>query len=119
MTEKKIYYFIIIAVLFISTGCIKGHEGYDAGGGTLPTNYIIINASSFTPASLTVSAGSTITFVNRDIGVHSIRTDDSTTIQSNNINPGTSYIFKKDTSGIFYYHCSQHPTVRGTFILTP
>jgi plastocyanin len=51
--------------------------------------------------------------------VHSIKTNDSTTIRSNDLAPGTSFTFKKDTTGVFNYHCSQHPTVQGTFILTP
>ena len=119
MTGKKIYLFIITGVVFILPACIKGHEGYDAAGGNLPTNYIIINTSSFSPASLAVRAGSSITFVNRDNTAHSIRTDDSTTINSNNIAPGSFYTFKKDTSGVFNYHCGLHPSVQGTFILSP
>ena len=118
MSLKKICLFFIIMIMFLPA-CIKGHEGYDSSGGNLPTNYIIINAASFSPSTLSVSAGSTITFVNSDNSVHSIRTLDSTTIRTNDLAPGTSFIFKKDTTGVFNYHCPHHPTVQGTFILTP
>ena len=109
---------IIMGLLFF-TGCIKGHESYDTAGGNLPTNYVIIQPAAFSPSALTVSAGSTITFVNNDNAVHSIQTDDSTTIRGLSISAGASYIFKKDTSGVFNYHCGLHPSVKGTFILTP
>ena len=114
--KKSIFLIIIICIL---GGCVKGHEGYDSAGGNLPSNFITIKATSFSPATLTISAGSTITFVNGDNAVHGIRTDDSTTINSNPIAPGFSYVFRKDTAGVFNYHCSQHPSVKGTFILTP
>lgn len=119
MVVKKIYSILIITSSFTLISCIKGHEGYDSAGGNLPTNYVMINAASFSPATLTVAAGSSITFVNNDNAIHSIRTNDSTTILSNDIAPGKFFIFKKDTTGVFNYHCSQHPTVTGSFILTP
>lgn len=109
-----------IAVLFLATisSCIKSGISRPAGG-DLPTNYIIVKDSAFTPPVLTVVSGSSITFVNNTAIAHTILTDDTTTIRAVSIAPGTSFFFKKDTSGTFPYHCALHPNARGTIVITP
>lgn len=107
-------------ILFnILISCNKGEGISEPQGGTLPTNYINIQDNSFTPPVLYVQTGSSITFVNTTDGDHSIVTDDSSTIVSGTIGRRTSFFFKKDTTGTFYYHCGFHPSVKGTFILKP
>jgi plastocyanin len=90
-----------------------------AKGGDLPTNYIIVKDSSFSPSTLTVVSGSSITFVNNTAIAHSIATDDGATMPVIVIEPGKSFFFKKDTSGVFPYHCTTHPSAMGTIIITP
>lgn len=107
-------------LLFTSLLSCNKEEGIsEPQGGTLPTNYINIKENSFTPPVLYVQAGSSITFVNTTDGDHSIVTEDSSTIVSGTIGRRTSFFFKKDTTGTFYYHCGFHPSARGTFIIKP
>jgi hypothetical protein len=89
------------------------------GGGLIPTNYIALRDSSFTPATLTVVSGSSITFLNQTPLPQHLMTDDSTTIRDTVILPNKFYFFKKDTSGSFPYHVSDKPSIRGTFNITP
>lgn len=107
-------------ILIISTtfSCIKSGLSRPVGG-ELPTNYIIVKDSSFTPPILKVVSGSSITFVNNTSIAHTIISDDTLTIKAVSIASGTSYFFKKDTSGTFLYHCTLHPNARGTIIITP
>jgi plastocyanin len=104
--------------LFIFS-CERPHVGSNTGGGLLPTNYIVIKDSSFSPASLTVVSGSSITFLNQSSMVHRLMTDDSTTIRDTAIAPNKYYFFKKDTFGTFNYHLVDKQSARGTIIITP
>src|SRR5690349_20900587 len=102
---------IFTVIIFSVTACNKTGIAEPAGG-ELPTNYIIVKDSIFTPATLTVVSGSSITFVNNTANAHTIMTDDTVTIKRTAIAPGTSFFFKKDTSGTFPYHCTVHPSAR-------
>jgi len=105
-------------LLFFFTAC--DNSGMPApAGGDLPTNYIMVKDSRVSPSILTVVSGSSVTFVNNTAITHTIMTDDTSTIKMVSIAPGTSYFFKKDTSGMFPYHCTLHPSAVGVIILTP
>lgn len=120
-TKMKRRFFSATVILFLSLlffACAK-HTNYDAQGGELPSNFIAVKDSSFTPATLTVVSGSSITFVNNTATAKSIITTDSITIKATTIEPNSSFIFKKDTTGTFYYHLTNKPAAGGRFTLTP
>jgi plastocyanin len=122
LSMKKMRINVVLLTGLLLAGvysCSKDTVDYNAQGGLLPTNYIMINDASFSPNIITVAAGSSITFVNNTNTDHSIVSDDSTTILSGTIQSGTSSFFKKDTIGTFRYHCGVHPTVRGVIYLRP
>ena len=111
-------------VLTALYSCSKDEEDFGAQGGLLPTHYIDIRDSSFSPSLLTVAAGSSITFLNKTTISHTMVSDDSSTILSPAIAPSTSFYVKPDTlngslSVYINYHCKEHPTVKGTVILLP
>jgi plastocyanin len=111
--------FILLAsILWVS--CSKVDSFPDAGG-TLPSNYITIQANgSFSPFTLRVASGSTITFVNNDSKPHNILSSDSVSIVTNIIAPKSFYIFKNDALiGVFPYKCILDSTIRGTIIISP
>lgn len=97
---------------FVFYSCDK-QIGYNGAGGNLPSNYVYITDSAITPNSLRLSLGASVTFVNTSSQAHQIVSDDNVTIRTTIINPSTSYYYKKDTLGIFNYHCELHPTETG------
>ena len=104
--------------------CSKSGDDFDPQGGLLPTHYIDIKDSSFSPNLLSVANGSSITFLNKSTISHTLVSDDSSTILSPAILPNSFYFVKPDTMAgslpvYIYYHCKEHPTVTGTIILTP
>ncbi|MDB5202115.1 MAG: hypothetical protein JWQ27_1524 [Ferruginibacter sp.] len=117
--KNRLFFVLGIATLATIASCDKSSEGFVSQGGLLPTNYILVKDSSFSPATLTVVSGSSITFVNSTSAIQTIITDDTTTIRATAIQPNKSYFFKKDTSGIFRYHLVNKPTARGTITITP
>lgn len=119
---KHIKLRVLISCFFIISAvcsCSQNDELFDAQGGTLPTNYILIKDGVFTPDAITVAAGSSFTFVNETNDEHSIVSDDSSAILSGIIRVNSSYYYKKDTFGVIRYHCGQHPSVRGAITFRP
>ena len=74
-----------------------------------------IDGASFSPADLTVNAGDTIVWVNKDLLAHTA-TAKSGAFNSNVIQPGQSWRYVAKTKGNFPYTCSFHP-MTGTLIV--
>ena len=108
--------FLVASFLFIA--CSKNGQPEPVGG-ELPTNFIIINDNAFSPASLTVVNGSSITFVNRSGTAKGIYSADSVVINKQNILDNTSYFFKKDTVGTIVFRMAGKPSVQGSINFTP
>ena len=120
MSNNRFIRFLLAAVLTTAVySCTKSSDDFEGQGGMLPTHYINIKDSSFSPVVLSVATGSSITFVNTTDFEHSIVDDDSSVILSGLMQRRTSFFFKKDTIGTINYHCGVHPGVKGTIILTP
>ena len=80
-----------------------------AGGARKPkTHTVTIDAASFSPAELTVAAGDTVVWVNKDILAHTA-TAQSKGFDSKTIQPGKSWRFVAKQKGEFPYTCSFHP----------
>lgn len=79
------------------------------------THTVTIDGAQFSPATLTVKAGDTVVWVNKDILAHTATAAkgafDSTVIQ-----PGKSWRFVAKAKGRFPYTCAFHP-MNGTLIV--
>lgn len=74
---------------------------------------VTIKNFAFTPANLTVKAGSTVQWTNMDTTDHTV-TSDNNLFNSGTLSNSDSYQFKFDTPGTYTYHCSIHPMMKGT-----
>jgi plastocyanin len=80
---------------------------------------IDIKNMMFTPSQITVQKGGTVTWTNNDSTAHRV-VDDLSNVggpASGDIQPGSSYSFKFEKTGSFQYHCSIHPSMRGTIVV--
>ncbi len=71
----------------------------------------------FSPASLTITAGTTIIWKNISSAPHTVTSDDGTTFDSGTIPVGGTFRFKFTTSGTFSYHCNYHPYMRAKIVV--
>jgi plastocyanin len=71
---------------------------------------------AFAPASITVKAGTKVTWTNKDSTTHTI-TSDTGAFDSGNLAPNASFSVTFSTPGTFSYHCSLHPSMLGTVIV--
>jgi plastocyanin len=74
---------------------------------------VVIDATSYTPKTLTVSAGDTVEWVNRDLVTHTA-TGKGGSFDSGDIPAGKSWAFTVKADGLFGYTCTYHPTMKGT-----
>jgi len=81
---------------------------------TVTANTVTLQNFSFTPATLTVKEGATVTWVNEDSVTHKIRSD---TFNSSDLNKGDTFDFTFTTKGSFDYSCSIHPSMTGKIIV--
>ena len=102
---------VFISMLF---SCSKSNVNYTPKGGELPPQYIRILTDSFSPMNVTISAGTTINFINLSNESHTLLSDDSVLLITPSIAPATNFLFKSDTSVLINYHCKEHPSVRGS-----
>jgi plastocyanin len=77
------------------------------------TQSVTIQNFAFAPASISVAAGSTVTWTNKDAVAHT-STSDATGWDSGALAQNASFSHKFDTPGTFTYHCLFHPNMTGT-----
>lgn len=75
-----------------------------------------IKGMSFNPATITVSAGDTITFTNRDGAPHTATAVDGS-FTTATLRKGKSQTITFDSAGTFAFFCKIHPGMKGTIIV--
>lgn len=77
-----------------------------------------IDNFSFGPATLTVPAGATVTWTNRDDIPHTVvSTDDPKTFKSKVLDTDDKFSFTFSKPGTYSYFCSIHPKMTGKVIV--
>jgi amicyanin len=82
---------------------------------------ISIKNMAFSPATLTVKAGTTVTWTNDDTVPHTVVSADgsSAVYKSSLLASGASFPFTFKEAGAYSYHCGIHPSMKGTIIVQP
>jgi plastocyanin len=125
---KHLAILIVVLVTFITLCGCTGY-GSSAPPATTPTQVpgaatVTLQNFAFNPASITVPKGTTVTWINQDTADHTIVNDAQGSIArgalftSNPLPKGGSFSYTFDTPGIYPYHCSLHPSMKATVIVT-
>ena len=107
---------IMLTIVIISNSCSKSST--DTGGGTNQPgpNEVWLQGMAFTPASITVSVGTTIKWTNKDAVTHNV-TSNTAVFSSGAMGDGATFSFKFTTAGTFPYTCTIHPSMQGSVIV--
>jgi plastocyanin len=70
----------------------------------------------FVPTPLTVKAGSTVTWTNRDDEPHTV-VSDTGMFKSGGMDTNESFSYKFDKPGTYRFTCSIHPRMVGTIVV--
>ena len=102
------------------SGSPSGTEGSAPQAPVAPAgpNEVNIDGFAFAPATLTVKAGTTVTWTNKDEDPHTV-VDNDGAFRSEALGSGGTYSFTFPTAGTFDYICSVHPFMHGTVVVTP
>jgi plastocyanin len=71
----------------------------------------------FTPAKVTVKAGTTITWTNHDDIPHGVASSNNAFAKSKALDTDDSYSFTFTTPGTYQYFCYLHPHMVGTIVV--
>jgi plastocyanin len=115
---KKIWQLLCLTVVALF-GCAfaqptTGTSGQDQ---TTSNATVLISLASYQPSSLTVPAGTTVTWINRDVVRHTVTSDEGL-FDSGRLGSGESFSYTFKEPGTFNYHCTIHTFMHGTVIVT-
>ncbi len=83
---------------------------------------VLMVNTTFQPQEITVPAGTTVTWTNQDDVSHTVtsgpRDAPTNLFDSGDIAPGGTFSFTFTDPGTYEYHCSVHPGMDGTVIVT-
>jgi plastocyanin len=77
---------------------------------------ILVKDFTFSPTLMTVKAGSTVTWTNKDDEPHNV-TSDTGLFRSGGMDTNDSFSFKFDKPGTYHITCSIHPRMVGTVVV--
>ena len=130
--KPVLLFLVALSALVILAACGGGST---STGGTTPTastpaatatqTVMIITDSSgsfaFSPATLTIKAGTTVTWKNTTAVAHTVTSDDGKSFDSGTSNPiaaqSGTFSFTFGTPGTFAYHCEIHPFMKAKIIV--
>jgi plastocyanin len=108
-----------LASLVVASGVVMASMTAGAApGGARPavaakTHTVTIEGTAFSPVDLTVSAGDTIVWVNKDFYPHTA-TSKQGGFDSDDIAPEKSWKYVAKKKGDFPYICAIHPSMKAT-----
>ncbi len=77
---------------------------------------VTISDFAFTPASITIARGSSVTWTNSGPSTHTVTAGDGS-FDSGNLPAGGKFTHTFSTTGTFAYHCAIHPQMTGSVVV--
>jgi plastocyanin len=88
-----------------------------ATAGDNPSAEVKIDNFSFGPQTVTVAAGTQVTWVNHDDIPHTVVSDDKTTFKSQALDTDEKFTFTFSKPGTYNYFCSIHPKMTAKVVV--
>ncbi len=111
-----------VAVLVLAACGSSASSSTSSAGGTAggPAASVTIQNFAFTPQTLTVKAGTTVTWTNSDSAPHTVTSADgistsanTTSLFNGSVNPGQTFSYTFTKAGTYYYLCTIHRSQAG------
>ena len=106
----------IIALTLIAATMVPTRHAAAADNTTAPVA-IKIDNFSFTPQTITIPAGTEVTWTNQDDIPHTVVSDDKTTFKSRALDTDEKFSFKFANKGTYTYFCSIHPKMTAKIVV--
>ena len=81
---------------------------------------VMMEGYAYSPSTLTVRVGDTVTWTNHDQAPHDVVTTSApVAIRSSMLSHGQSWSYTFTTAGTYSYYCSVHPDMRAQIVVQP
>jgi plastocyanin len=87
-----------------------------AGTAAAQGTSVTIKDFQFTPSTVTIKVGGTVTWTNDGPSTHDVTADDNS-FKSGSLAQGKTYTRTFDTAGTFSYHCGIHPNMKAQVVV--
>ncbi len=78
---------------------------------------VMISGYSFSTSPITINAGTSVVWTNKDSTPHTVTSDSGSELSSGSLSRDASYAHTFSTPGTYKYHCTFHPGMKGTIIV--
>ncbi len=92
---------------------------------TQSTNVVIVQMMEnppghyfFKPDTLTITAGTTVVWVDNSDAPHTVTSDTNTFDTTSNVTEGKTFGLVFNVPGTYHYHCNIHPNMKATITVT-
>lgn len=124
MLNRSRLNFALILTLAICAVAVASHESHmkmhagraGTNNASANPNEVVIANFSFEPATLTVKAGTTVTWVNQDDEPHTATATDKR-FNSKTLDNGDRFSQEFNAPGVYNYYCALHPKMTGKIIV--
>lgn len=109
---------LLVLVAGIATLLGAGSVLADTQASPTASAQVKIDNYTFKPATLTIAAGTTVTWKNLDDDPHTA-TATNGAFDSKGLAQGDTFSFRFTKPGTYTYHCTVHPFMQATIIVQP
>ena len=111
LTKSKLYLLLVLALSIAGLSLTRAHAS-----APVLANEVIIENFSYQPATLTVAAGTKVTWVNHDDEPHTV-TETNKRFNSKALDNGDRFSKDFTQPGTYNYYCALHPKMTGQVIV--
>jgi plastocyanin len=118
---RRIKWIFGLAVIVVAAVAVMAGTGviFAESSGEKPasTSAIKIDNFSFGPATITIPAGSTVTWTNNDDVPHVVTSDDNKMFKSKALDTDDRFSFTFTKPGTYNYYCAIHPKMTAQIVV--
>ena len=115
---------LLLAVFVLFAGCAGSSTQQtntqptqnNPTGSNAGTTNVEIKGFTFSPSTITVPKGATVTWTNMDDVAHTVTSDDGK-FDSGSVTKGQTYSHTFTEAGTFAYHCTPHPNMKASVVV--
>jgi plastocyanin len=107
----------ILAVAFVLTAGAGIGLAESSGDKTAGGSSVKIDNFSFGPATITIPAGTTVTWTNNDDVPHVVSSDDNKMFKSKALDTDDHFSFTFTKPGTYNYYCAIHPKMTAKIVV--
>lgn len=109
-STRKFFGALAVSLLFVALPAVG------ASAAEAQSNSVVMKSFDFSPMSLTIKAGSSVTWKNLDGEPHTVTSVDGL-FRSGALDQNDTFTFKFDKPGTYKYLCSIHPRMMAAIIV--